>query len=1209
MASLIQWNVRGLAARRNELRQLINEVCPTVLAIQETFLSNPGAQSFPSYNSFDVVHSGINNHPCGGVSILVKENIRCSRISITCSLQAVAVRVEIPRKITVCSLYLPHPTWTKNQLCALIDQLPPPYLILCDSNSHHQVWGHHFTDTPGRILDEIIAEKNLHLFNDGSVTYMSPSTGSVSAIDVSFGSLELAPWFHWKVDSDLRGSDHYPIVLSPPQPSPSFKIWPRWKFDNLNWEPFRNHIQNSIRQDEINSPESFTEMVREAARNNIPRTNGTMHSHPVPWWNDDVKKAVKSRRKALRKLRKHKKEDTMKLLLLESYHQANTESKKIIRSAKQASWREYISGISSVTSPTEVWRRIRSLKGGRNAIKQPMIEEDGIVHDDPRKVAEVLVDHFAEITSDDLYNLRFRKRKYALEQFPAISPSVSDPVLDRDFTIEEFLYQLDKLKGSSPGPDEIHNKMLQNLPASAKIKLLQIFNKCWGNGVFPDIWKEGHAIAIAKPGKDQFKPENQRMIVLNSTPGKLLERMISRRLTTLLEERQLLDPRQFAFRRGRSTTDHLALLEDFTRRAWNKKEHVEAAFVDITKAYDRTCRRIILNQLVAWGIGGKMFKFLENFMKDREVRVRIGNHLSSPRVLENGVVQGSVLSVILFLIAISSIFQKFDSRFQIIVYADDIVILVAHKDPVYTRKLLKKAFRILNIWSQETGFEISSDKTKAMHLCRSSDHNCFGSPVKFRGTRIEFVNQQKILGITMDRKLTFRAHAEETKIECLKRLKIIRWCGGVRYGGEQRTVIRLYNALVQSKLIYAYPAWSSISNSAKKKLFTIQTQGIRLATGAFRSSPTESVLIDAGELPLRLRMEMVLVCFAAKVKASPTIYLDPNIFAVKRGEIVASKRGISLPEVSTRNLSDELWKFKKPRICLELWSKNNTTRGTHVLRNKFCEIRNTVFEDHEIFFTDGSKSIVGTGCSIVSPALNKSARLPDVFSVFSAEAQAILWAVEKADGLNSKTVIFSDSMSVLQAVQNSRPTHPLIIQIASICRRNRNITLCWVPAHVGIIGNEIADKEAKIAAANDCIQHISIPLTDICKEFKRKFLTIWEEEWSNSDQKLSKIKRSTKRWDSSNRHSRWEEVVISRLRIGHSRLTHGHLMGGLESSICDVCEVPLSVEHILIDCHKYNETREHYSINSCIELALGDDESKIKKLLEYLKDTRLIYEI
>ena len=81
-------------------------------------------------------------------------------------------------------------------------------------------------------------------------------------------------------------------------------------------------------------------------------------------------------------------------------------------------------------------------------------------------------------------------------------------------------------------------------------------------------------------------------------------------------------------------------------------------FFDLEKAYDTTWRFGILKQLHKMGIRGRMVKFIHSFLSDRFVKVRVGNTLSQPFMQEEGVLQGSVLSVTLFSVAINNILKE-----------------------------------------------------------------------------------------------------------------------------------------------------------------------------------------------------------------------------------------------------------------------------------------------------------------------------------------------------------------------------------------------------------------------------------------------------------------------------------------------------------------------------------------------------------------------
>jgi hypothetical protein len=76
--------------------------------------------------------------------------------------------------------------------------------------------------------------------------------------------------------------------------------------------------------------------------------------------------------------------------------------------------------------------------------------------------------------------------------------------------------------------------------------------------------------------------------------------------------------------------------------------------------------------------------------------------------------------------------------------------------------------------------------------------------------------------------------------------------------------------------------------------------------------------------------------------------------------------------------------------------------------------------------------------------------------------------------------------------------------------------------------------------------------------------------------KLHKIKPLIQRWASSFQPDRRWEVILARLRIGHTLITHGHLMEKEQAPICEECWTPVSVEHILVECPNYRRERNRF---------------------------------
>ena len=173
-------------------------------------------------------------------------------------------------------------------------------------------------------------------------------------------------------------------------------------------------------------------------------------------------------------------------------------------------------------------------------------------------------------------------------------------------------------------------------------------------------------------------------------------------------------------------------------------------------------------------------------------------------------------------------------------------------------------------------------------------------------------------------------------------------------------------------------------------------------------------------------------------------------------------------------------------------------------------------------------------------------RLPNESSIYSAEAIAIDLAMNIiANHKSSKFIIYSDSKSVLQALQ-SKDSTPLITRLLdkmNTLSKNNSIILIWIPRHIGIQGNERADKAAKKALQTH-ISKTKIPYTDLKPLINKFILKKWQKSWADQTQnKLHHIQDTICEWLAGYRRNR-KEMIISRLCIGHTDITHSHFLKG-----------------------------------------------------------------
>ena len=254
------------------------------------------------------------------------------------------------------------------------------------------------------------------------------------------------------------------------------------------------------------------------------------------------------------------------------------------------------------------------------------------------------------------------------------------------------------------------------------------------------------------------------------------------------------------------------------------------------------------------------------------------------------------------------------------------------------------------------------------------------------------------------------------------------------------------------------------------------------------------------------------------------------------------------------------------------------------------EVIRTIFYEHiechsdsVHVFTDGSKSNAGVGYGVVFPTVERSGPLPSSASIFTAELHGILKATRDIIlREESHFTLFCDSSSVLQSLSIFNSRHPLVLEILEWLliakRRGKEISFCWVPAHVGISGNERADALAKSATTMIVPRHFKLPYRDMFPVIKQKVQSQWQQCWESlqhTNTKMRRITSSSLPWQYTPMPRRWE-TALCRLRIGHTRLTHGYLMSADPQTYCMDCLVPLTVAHLLVECPSLGDERRMF---------------------------------
>lgn len=1191
MDNIIQWNCRGFRANFDEIGILTSEEKASIFCLQETFIKPSDSlqiRNFCMYNSYGPV---VHNRASGGSSILIKCGIIHSHINLNTSLQAVAIRVSLHRTFTVCSVYIPpSKRVTKEELSHLYNQLPSPSLILGDFNGHNPLWGSAQINSTGYAIEEFLNSYELCLFNDGSYTYLHPGHGTFTSIDLSITHANLFLDFNWSVLQDSHGSDHFPILLKLLHDRPQVSV--KRKFSKADWNSFVDLCSQTITSNRYSLSEtpveSFTEDLINISDRTIPKTKSNPTHVPKPWFDLEVKVAIRDRRKALRKYHNRpipENFDNFKIL--------RARTRRLIRQKKRNTWKIFVSQLNSRTPSSKVWNMIKKIQGKSTTNIQHLIDgNEEFTSTD--QIANKLGEHFSFCSSINNCSSQFLKIKEMAEKRKYDFRSDNKEDYNVPLTLEELKSSISQASDSATGPDEIHYQLLKHLPETSLITLLSIFNKIWTTGDFPVSWKMATIIPIPKPNKELSNPTNYRPIALTSCLCKTLERIVNNRLNWFLESNEILTDFLSGFRANRSTIDHLISLETYIRNAFVSKEHVVAIFFDLEKAYDTTWKLGIMKDLYDFGLRGRLPTFINSFLKNRYFKVKVGSSLSQSYAQEMGVPQGSVLSPTCFNIKINNIVKAIGENIMCSLYVDDFLMAFKSKQMSTIERQLQLNLNRLQKWSHQNGFKFSKTKTVCMHFCQLRTVHPHPE-LMLDNFKIKTVEEHKFLGIIFDPKLSFIPHIKALKAKTLKSLNLLKVVSKVGWGGDSTVLLRLYRAVVRSKLDYGSIVYGSARPSYLKCLNTVHHQGLRLSLGAFRTSPVESLLVLAQEPPLCLRRIKLSLQYLSKLAASPLNSAFEMVFnpefksrydsrptAIRplglRMDSYLNNLGITNTRIRILRVPDfPSWILPSPIVNMDLSKLKKSDTNPVIYQEKFNFIR-LQHQSHKFLYTDGSKDCSKAAFAVTSSKTDYcSRRIPNNCSIFTAELLAILFATKFASESNAyKFMICSDSKSALQALSNKRIDHPIIKDIImelQMKEEEKEILFCWIPSHVDIRGNVKADFCAKQALCKEITQ-FTIPHSDFKRIIHDFIVDGWQTQWNEcQSNKLHFILPSVKHNLFLNTNSRKDETIIHRCLIGHSRLTHLHLLLGDQAPTCDRCHAQLTIKHILLDCNVLQSQR------------------------------------
>jgi hypothetical protein len=376
-------------------------------------------------------------------------------------------------------------------------------------------------------------------------------------------------------------------------------------------------------------------------------------------------------------------------------------------------------------------------------------------------------------------------------------------------TRETVIKQLERLKSSSVGPDNLPANLLKAARLEIAECIAALFNMSLRHSFIPQQWKTAHITPIPKAINPTIA--DWRGINLIAILCKVLERIISKHIFQITKELWRLN-NQYGFLPGCNTMDAIAQVMEEWSHAFDNNNQILAIFFDFAKAFDLVEHEHMLTKFIKKKyLPDWLISWLAAYLAKRKQRVVVGDIKTEWKQVEAGVIQGSVLGPVLFILFIHDINEYMPENIDIKKYADDILNYIIGKD--LSAELPQKIVDAVQRWCIDNKMQLNIGKCKIMMV---SKYPTVAPPVYINNTPLEAVVSYKYLGIEINNKIEWdhqwtRVRDQTRSVPyLLKRLKYL--------GFKQEILINVFRSHVLSHYIYSAPLLISAREPVRREM-------------------------------------------------------------------------------------------------------------------------------------------------------------------------------------------------------------------------------------------------------------------------------------------------------------------------------------------------------------------------------------------------------
>ena len=870
------FNPRSLNNKLSKIIAYLNDNLIDIAGICESWLtdSHSPATATLKMHGYNIIHQYREDQRGGGTALLFKIDLPLIPVSFKCAFKtfeytSAITKTKTSSKILFIVLYrTEHLTSAFN---VEIDELLALAIYKCDVLFVAGDLNIHFNKSDGKGL----IHQTLNTFKSFGLKkhIEEPTHINGGSLDQIFTyTLNKKIVFSCSVDANnVIGSDHFPVIcnMNIPLVKKHHKTITYRKLNEMNTEMFSTQLQETVNlllnknfmhfKDCYSSFSSAALAIIDDHAPVITKQIALIDS--APWFDKQYRELRKLRRKAEAVWGR-----TGDITDRINYKDLCQKCTELSNAKKKKHFRELIN--KSDNNPRTLFSLVNKELDRNQGMPLPDIKED--INELTNKFNNFFTKKIDSIRANmapvgipgDILDFDSKEHAFLNELKPTNSDELREILKDTGY----------KCSPADPLPPSIFKEYSETLLPI----LLQIVNFSLKSGNFDGLKLADIAPLLKDCKLDPNVLSNYRPVSNLLFVGKVIERVVLRRLNSHLTKCNLNLPEQSAYKKHHSTETLIIKITNDVLIASDERTATVVMLLDLSAAFDTVDHDLLLKILYKEiGIRDIALSWFCSFLKDRSQRVKLGRSISETLYIRFGVPQGSVLGPVLFNIYIRSIYRCVQNLgFNIMGYADDHQVMKSFRSYEQLSILkyqLNNCFNTIKSWMNKYFLKMNDSKTQIIVFGPSKTLN----DIILQGvninsdTTIRFIPTVKNLGVHMDQSLTMNNQVVKLKQKCFSSLRNI---ARIRFLLTKDQLKLIVNSFVVSCLDYCNSVYYGVSDNIIRQIQLIQNAAVKLVMGKYKFDHVGDDLNILHWLPIRKRIifKLALLVFKSLNSLAPT---------------------------------------------------------------------------------------------------------------------------------------------------------------------------------------------------------------------------------------------------------------------------------------------------------------------------------------------------